>query len=91
MTDLFGFYFCKVKTNEGYLGLLPVHKDGLTMPNGEWYGWYFSEELKFARDNGYEIKVYKGYSFNKVYKAFDKYVDDLFEKKKLSPLDLKNL
>lgn len=33
-SDLFGFYYCEVKTNNGYLGLLPVHNKGLIMPNG---------------------------------------------------------
>lgn len=36
------------------------------MPIGTWEGWYFSEELKFAEENGYKITVYKGYNFNRV-------------------------
>jgi len=35
LSMLFGFFFCKVKTNNNYLGLLPVHHKGLIMPNGE--------------------------------------------------------
>lgn len=35
--------------------------------------------MKFAKNNGYEITVFKGYTFNKVYNVFDKYVDDLFK------------
>ena len=81
MSELFGFYYCKVKTKNDYLGLLPVHKNGLMLPNGEWYGTYFSEELKFAKEHGYEIKVYKGYTFNKVDNVFNEYVDDLYIKK----------
>ena len=82
LSELFGFYFCKIKTQDNYLGLLPVHKKGLIMPNGSWFGYYFSEELKFAKEKGgYEIEVYKGYTFNKVYNVFDKYVDDLYDKK----------
>lgn len=81
LSGLFGFYFSKIKSPDNYLGLLPVHKKGLIMPNGDWFGYYFSEELKFAKENGYEIEVYKGYTFNKVYNVFDKYVDDLYEKK----------
>lgn len=38
LNKLFGFYFCKVKTKDSYLGLLPVHQNGLIMPNGEWFG-----------------------------------------------------
>ena len=73
LNELFGFFYCKVKTNNSYLGLLPVHHKGLIMPNGEWYGWYFSEELKFAKDNGYEIQVFKGYKYNKVRNVFAHY------------------
>jgi hypothetical protein len=35
LSELFGFFFCKVKTNNNYIGLLPIHKKGLIMPNGE--------------------------------------------------------
>ena len=81
LDDLFGFYYAKIKTTNDYLGLLPVHNKGLLMPNGEWFDWYFSEELKFVKDCGYEVEVYKGYSFNKVNNVFTKFVKDLFEKK----------
>ena len=79
IASLFGFYYCKVLTNNSYLGLLPLRtKNGLIMPNGEWEGWYFSEELKFAALNGYKIFVLKGYTFNKVYDIFNKYVDNFY-------------
>ena len=75
----FGFYYCKIKTNNLYIGLLPVRtKEGITMPNGEWEGWYFSEEIKFAAHNGYEILITKGYTFNKVDNVFDKYVSHFY-------------
>lgn len=64
MINCFGFYYCEIETNDLYLGLLPVKtKRGIIMPNGKWYGWYFSEELKFAAENGYKIQVIKGYHF----------------------------
>ena len=52
-------------------------------PNGEWYGWYFSEELKFARDNGgyAEIEVFKGYKFNRESNVFSDYVNRLYKTK----------
>lgn len=79
LSNLFGFFFCEVETNYSYLGLLPLRKlEGLLMPNGKWRGWYFSEELKFAQDNGYKIKVIKGYNFNKEYNIFNKYVNYLY-------------
>lgn len=52
------------------------------MPNGEWSGWYFSEELKFAWENGYKIFVDKGYHFDKQDKVLDDYVNNLYKIKK---------
>ena len=67
LDNLFGFFFCRVKTNKGYLGILPIHYDNkLILPHGEFEGVWFSEELKFAKEQGYEIQVIKGYNFNKV-------------------------
>lgn len=80
LDKLFGFFYCKVKTNNGYLGLLPMHIEGnLILPNGEFYGVWFSEELKFAKDHGYEITVIKGYNFNILENVFNKFVDDLYD------------
>lgn len=82
--DLFGFFYCKIKTNftknNNYFGLLPVRtKTNLIFPLGEWEGWYFSEELKFAKENGYEIEVIKGYNFNKVNSIFNSFVYDIYK------------
>lgn len=37
LTDLFGFFYCKIKVSEGaYLGLLPIRsKKGIEFPLGE--------------------------------------------------------
>jgi hypothetical protein len=83
--ELFGFYYCEVETKDNYIGLLPVHnKFELIMPNGKWKGWYFSEELSLALNNGYKIKVIKGYTFNKEMNVFDEYVKDLYKTKSVS-------
>ena len=80
LDNLFGFFYCEIEANNSYLGLLPVrHDSGLIMPNGKWSGWYFSEELKFAVDNNYSIKVIKGYNFDKQDNVFNEYVTDLFK------------
>ena len=80
--DLFGFY-CGIKTPlNSYLGLLAVRgKSGLTFPLSKWEGWYFSEKLKFAKENGYKIKVIKGYSFNREAEAdaFKDYISKVYE------------
>jgi hypothetical protein len=57
LDELFGSFYCRVKTNNGYLGLLALHINGsLILPNGDFYGTWFSEELKMAKQNEYEIK-----------------------------------
>ena len=82
MINVFGFFYCRIKTGNSYLGLLPVRNTkGIIMPNGEWEGWYFSEELKFAQQNGYTIKVLKGYHFDKLDNIFDNYVKHFYRKK----------
>ncbi len=82
INDMFGFYYCKVKATDGYLGLLPYRiESGLLMPIGEYEGWYFSEELKFAFNNGYDIQILKGYKFEKTYGVFDKYIDEIYRLK----------
>ena len=77
---MFGFFYCEIETPKDlYLGLLPVRgKGGLSFPMASWSGWYFSEELKFAQENGYNIKVLKGYIFNRESDVFSTYVQDLY-------------
>lgn len=79
LKNLYGFFYAKVKTNNQYLGLLPVRTDkGLIFPNGEFTGLWSSEELKFAKSKGYDITVMRGYQFNKVNNIFNNYVMDLY-------------
>lgn len=94
--DFFGFFYCKIKSYEkGYLGLLIYRLEQgkrVLCPVGSWEGWYFSEELKFARDNGYKIEVMKGYKLTKSHNTFRKYVDTLYDMKANSKdVTLKNL
>lgn len=85
LSTLFGFFYCKIKTKDGYLGLLPYKCEGLlTHPLGEWEGWYFTALLKYALEKGYEIKVIKGYNFNKLYNVFDTYITYFFDIKSKS-------
>ena len=62
LTDLdssfFGYLEATVKAPSpdmpgGYIGLLPIKLDGrLVCPGGEFSGFFFSEELRFALANG---------------------------------------
>jgi len=82
ITNLFGFYECEIICKDNYLGLLPVRDHtGLVFPVGKWKGWYFSEELKFAYENGYNIKVLNGYSFNRESDVFTSYINDVYKHK----------
>jgi len=82
LDKLFGVFYAKVITNEGYLGLLPVRtKSGLIFPNGKFDGIWTSVELKFAQDNGYQITVIKGLQFNKQESPFLEYVEELSKQK----------
>lgn len=80
INTLFGFFFCSIDAPlDSYLGLLPVrNKSGIYFPLGKWEGWYFSEKLKFAQDNGYKIRVLKGYVFNREANVFKNYVDKVY-------------
>nr|ABR20837.1 DNA polymerase [Fusarium proliferatum] len=81
--DLFGFYYCKVESNNNYLGLLPFRneKGGLSFPKGKWYGWYFSEELKLAAKYGYKIEIIKGYTTDKSKNVFEEFVNSIYQVK----------
>jgi len=82
LDKLFGVFYAKVITNDGYLGLLPVRtKSGLIFPNGKFDGIWTSVELKFAQDNGYQITVIKGLQFNKQESPFLEYVEELSKQK----------
>ena len=82
INNIFGVFRAIVKTNDNILGLLPVKTQlGLIFPNGEFEGIWPSPELKFAKENGYQVKIIEGYNFNEVPSYFRDYVLDLYELK----------
>ncbi len=83
LNELFGFFYCDIEAPENnYLGILPVRtKTGIIFPSGRWSGMYFSEELKYAVENGYIINIKWGYKFNRVSNVFTKYVENLYKMK----------
>ena len=83
--ELFGFFYCDVKTTHDYFGLLPYRLNGLlTYPVGEFSGWFFSPLIEYALKRGYKINIRKGYSFNRVPDVFKRYVLDIYKEKQES-------
>ena len=78
--NLFGFFYCNIiAPDENYLGLLPVRNSlGIEFPLGVWSGWYFSKELKFAKENGYKFEVLNGYHFNSEPNVFKSYIENIY-------------
>lgn len=84
LDKLFGFFFCYIDATNvkcEYLGLLPFRQDKLIFPLGKWEGWYFSEKLKFAKEQGYKITVIKGYEFERTKNVFNEFVKDVYKHK----------
>lgn len=55
-----------------YIGLLPIKLQGrLVCPGGTFTGFFFSEELRFALNNGYTIlEIKQAYKFDKGINTF---------------------
>nr|YP_009640151.1 DNA polymerase type B [Synchytrium endobioticum]QCQ68450.1 DNA polymerase type B [Synchytrium endobioticum]QCQ68469.1 DNA polymerase type B [Synchytrium endobioticum]QCQ68488.1 DNA polymerase type B [Synchytrium endobioticum]QCQ68507.1 DNA polymerase type B [Synchytrium endobioticum]QCQ68526.1 DNA polymerase type B [Synchytrium endobioticum] len=82
LDSYFGFVYAEIicDPNKVQFPFLPMKKADhiLCSPYGEWSGWYFSEELKLAREHGYEIHVVKGYTFSEKKLLFVDYIDKFF-------------
>ena len=94
LNNLFGFFYARVKTNNQYFGLLPIHdeKDNLICPEGQFEGIWSSIELQFAKENGYDITIIKGYNFNVLeHNPFKEYINDLYDTKRNSTGSLKTI
>jgi hypothetical protein len=82
--NLFGFFYCNIDTGAAKFPVLTIKKDGkLISPLGSWSGWYYSEELYAAIDQGYKIDILEGYCFEHS-KPFEKFVRDFYNIKKNS-------
>lgn len=82
LNELFGFVRAKVIAPDKSVlknPILPLRdKDGLICPRGEFYGWWFSEELKNAENYGYKVVVLGAYTFTKSHNLFDDYIEKLY-------------
>jgi hypothetical protein len=64
----FGYLIGTVRVPETqYIGLLPIRHNGrLICPGGTFEGFFFSEELRFALANGYELlSIHQAISFER--------------------------
>lgn len=92
LEGFFGFVYCDViAPNEDTLKIpiLPrrVIENNLSSTvtgRGEWSGWYFSEELKYAETCGYIIKPITGIKFVRGKDIFKSYIDHFFKIKNRS-------
>lgn len=83
-TDFFGFVKAWVEAPKNeYIGLLPVKWQGkLVCPGGTFEGFFFSEELKFALNNGYTLhSISKAYKFERGNNTFLEIIKQLNEMK----------
>lgn len=81
LDTFFGLKNVKIISNDSHIPILPVRsKRGLLTPLGTWTGWYFSEELKEAKKEGYQIEIISGISFERG-KIFNNYIEKFYEMK----------
>jgi hypothetical protein len=92
LDKLFGFFQARIETNNNYIGLLPIRLNNkIIFPNGKFEGIWSSEELLFARNQGYKVTVIKGYNFDKIKDTFKPFILDLYDKKKNSKGFIRNI
>ncbi len=68
-----------IDTHAGYLGLLPLkYKGRLICPGGTFTGLFFSEELRFALNNGYNLlSITQAYEFQRGVNTFYELIQQL--------------
>lgn len=84
INSFFGFIDVTVEApSDIHIPILPYrHKGSLYFPKGVFRGVHFSEELKYAIDNGYIIKeIHAGLEFSKKEDVFKEYVETFYKKK----------
>lgn len=82
-----------VDTPSGYIGLLPIrYNNRLVCPGGTFKGFFFSEELKFAQNNGYTILgIGEAYAFQRGVNTFKTLIEQLNTMKVKAQLEGKSV
>lgn len=82
LDNLFGFIEAYVVCPSSIEHPFLPYKDKfgtLIFPTGRFIGVFYSEELKFARDLGYDIIPLRGYLFEKKRSPFEGFISDLYK------------
>ncbi len=82
--QFFGFGYYHIQAPDIKIPFLTTHIpfnniNNLCSPTGKWAGWYFSEEINYARKLGYHIIFQHGWHYNKSYDLFHDYVHSLYK------------
>lgn len=86
LEKLFGFIEayveCPISMNRPFLPYRDESSKTLLFPTGKFVGVYYSEELKYARQLGYQITPLSGYLFESNNSTpFGEFVSDIFERR----------
>ena len=83
LDTFFGFAEADVVAPNIRKPFLPRRIEGRTVFTlGSFRGWYFSEELKYAKSLGYQINLQQGYKFERGKHIFTKYINHFYAMKK---------
>lgn len=82
--DSFYGYFeahivCPKTITRPFLPYRDEERQTIVFPTGEFVGVYYSEELKYARDIGYQVTLLSGYSFEKKNSPFCSFVKTIYK------------
>lgn len=97
LDKLFGFTLAKVTIPiDLKIPVLPLYikikgVEKLIFPTGTFKGYYFSEELKYAKSLGCHIKLIDAWGFQKSYNLFHDYVEPLYELKRTANKEERNV
>jgi hypothetical protein len=89
-TNWFGFLKCTVICPDNkYIPILPIKLDGkIVCPTGQFTGCWFSEEIRFAISEGYElVSISYGIEFSKNKQVFNEYIKYLNDVKEQASIE----
>lgn len=90
LEDIYGFVEAYVHCPKSMKKpFLPYRKDdgSLIFPTGRFFGVFYSEELKKAKEVGYQVEPLRGYLYKKVDGLFTSFVDTLYLKRSQAKKD----